>query len=186
MRLFVALQLPAEIRQEISTLHGGIPDARWIPDGNAHITLAFLGEISNADVMDVGLTLSRIKHSEFDLHLSSVGVFGNSRRPRILWTGVSPSESLTLLQQKISKTLSGAGLKLEDRKFKPHVTLARVHMSPYEKVRQFLTDNALFRTRSIAVENFTLFSSHLAHTGAIYTEEMVLDLGSNELEVTTL
>jgi len=186
MRLFVALQLPEEIKQEISMLRGGIPDARWISDDNAHVTLAFIGEVPNADVMDIGLALSRIKHSEFELQLSSVGIFGNAKRPRVLWAGVSPSEQLTLLQQKVAKTLNNSGIKLEDRKFKPHITLARVHMSPYEKIRQYLSDNALFRTKPIAIENFTLFSSHLAHSGAIYTEEMVLDLDANELETEPL
>jgi len=186
MRLFVALQLPEEIRQEISTLRGGIPDARWISDENAHITLAFIGDTPNADILDIGLALSRIKHPEFELHLDSVGVFGNSKRPRALWTGISLSDPLLLLQQKVAKTLNDIGIKLEDRKFKPHVTLARVHMSPYEKVRQYLSDNALFRTKSITIENFTLFSSHLAHSGAIYTEEMVLDLEANELEPTVI
>ncbi|MEH6404861.1 MAG: RNA 2',3'-cyclic phosphodiesterase [Sneathiella sp.] len=186
MRLFVALRLPEEIKQEISTLRGGIPEARWISDDNAHITLAFIGDAPNADVMDIGLALSRIKHPEFELHLDSVGVFGNSKRPRVLWTGVSPSDPLSLLQQKVAKTLTNLGIKLEDRKFKPHITLARVHMSPYEKVRQYLSDNALFKTKSITIENFTLFSSHLAHSGAIYTEEMVLDLETKELEVTPI
>ncbi|MFT6557816.1 RNA 2',3'-cyclic phosphodiesterase [Sneathiella sp.] len=176
MRLFVALSLPEDVKRRIETLRGGIPDARWISSENAHLTLSFIGEIPEAEILDIGMALSRISHAAFDVTIENVGVFGNSRRPRILWAGIKSSPDLMSLQQKVVKNLALAGFKLEDRRFKPHITLARIHMSPYEKVRQYLSDNALFRIPPVQVDHFTLFSSHLAHTGAIYTEEMYFDL----------
>jgi len=178
MRLFVALQLPEDIQQKVATLRGGIPEARWIPEGNAHITLAFIGEVPNSEISDISVALGRIEHLEFQLQLEGVGVFGNSKRPRVLWAGVSVTEPLQRLQQKISSALENAGFQFEDRRFKPHVTLSRIHLSAYEHVRHYLSDNALFKTAPIFIENFTLFSSHLAHTGAIHTEEIVFDLAS--------
>ncbi len=176
MRLFVALSLPDDIVKQVEALRGGIPDARWTPDGNAHLTLAFLGDVPEVELGDLSLALSRIQQERFDLQLETTGVFGNAKRPRLLWAGITPNEPLIRLQHKVVTTLSNAGYKLEERRFKPHVTLARVHMSPYEKIRQYLSDNALFKTRSFEIESFTLFSSHLAHTGAIYTEETIFDL----------
>ena len=176
MRLFVALSLPDDVMKQVEALRGGIPDARWTPDGNAHLTLAFLGDVPEVELGDLSLALSRIRQESFDLQLETTGVFGNTKRPRILWAGIAPNEPLIRLQQKVVTALGGAGYKLEERRFRPHVTLARIHMSPYEKIRQYLSDNALFKTRSFEIESFTLFSSHLAHTGAIYTEEAIFDL----------
>lgn len=176
MRLFVALPLPEDIQQRVARLRGGIPDARWIPEGNAHITLAFLGDMPDSEVPDIGAALGRIRYPAFQLQLEGVGVFGNNKRPRILWAGVAPSEPLSRLQMKVASALENMGLQLEDRKFKPHITLARIHLSPYERVRQYLSDTALFKTGPINIESFTLFSSHLAHSGAIHTKEMVFDL----------
>ncbi len=176
MRLFVALQLPEEIQQRVATLRGGIPEAKWIPEGNAHITLSFLGEVPNSELPDIGAALGRIRHPEFQINLEGVDVFGNNKRARILWAGVSTSEDLQRLQQKVATALENAGFQFEDRRFKPHVTLARIHLSSYERVRQYLSDNALFKTDQVPIKNFTLFSSHLAHSGAIHTEEIIFDL----------
>lgn len=186
MRLFVALALPEDIQQRVASLRGGIPDAKWTPEGNAHITLAFLGEIPDSEMPDICLALGRIQCPSFQLQLDSVGVFGNNKRPRILWAGLSASEQLLRLQQKVAAALENIGLQLEDRKFKPHITLARIHMSPYERVRQYLSDNALFKTTEIEIDNFTLFSSHLAHSGAIHTEEMVFDLEKQDQSIASL
>lgn len=176
MRLFVALQLPEDIQQKVASLRGGIPEAKWIPEGNAHITLAFLGEVSNSEMPDICMALGRIRYPEFQIQLDSVGVFGNSKRPRILWAGLANSDPLQRLQQKVNTALENTGFQLEDRRFKPHITLSRIHLSPYERVRQYLSDNALFKTGPVEINSFTLFSSHLAHSGAIHSEEMIFDL----------
>ncbi|WP_169566086.1 RNA 2',3'-cyclic phosphodiesterase [Sneathiella limimaris] len=176
MRLFVAIDLPEDFKQQIAALQSGIPDARWIPSQNAHVTLSFLGEINEADMVDIGLALSKIKAPSFLLELSGVGVFGNDKRPRILWIGVNGSPELLSLQSKVANTLTRCGVKLEDRRFRPHVTLARVYGSPYEKVRNHLSQHALFKTRCHLVEEFTLFSSHMGHGGSHYEKEISFDL----------
>ncbi len=176
MRLFVAIDLPEDFKQQIAVLQSGIPDAHWAKPNNAHITLNFLGEISQADMMDIGLVLGKIKSPNFELSLDSVGVFGNAKRPRILWAGVRASEELKFLQQKTTAALNRFGLKLEERRFRPHVTLARVHNSPYERIRAYLTDHALFKSRNITADCFTLFSSQLGHGGPHYEEEFIFDL----------
>ena len=181
MRLFVAVDLPDTIKKQLEALRHGIPDAKWVPEGNAHLTLAFLGEISDADLGDIGLALGRISHTSFDLKIRSVDVFGNARRPRVLWAGIQSNSDLEALQQKVCNALGQAGFSLEERRFRPHITLARIHMSPYERVRSFLTDHSLFCLPEFEISSFTLFSSHLAHSGAIYTEEFSFDLNPRSL-----
>jgi 2'-5' RNA ligase len=176
MRLFVAIDLPEDFKQQIAVLQSGIPDAHWAKPDNAHITLNFLGEVNQADIMDVGLALGRIQAPNFEISLDSVGVFGNAKRPRILWAGVRATADLQFLQQKTTAALNRFGFKLEDRRFRPHVTLARVHNSPYERVRSYLTDHALFKSRTVMADCFTLFSSRLGHGGPHYEEEFIFDL----------
>lgn len=178
MRLFVAIALGQEIKDNIAALRGGIPDARWIAADNAHVTLAFIGEIQTPQMLDISTALGAISHPAFYLDIEDVGVFGSNRRPRILWAGVRNLDTLTLLHQKIVTAIELTGAKLEDRRFRPHITLARVHKSPYEKVRSYLTDHALFKIKPIPVTSFSLFSSHLASSGAIYIEEVIYDLSS--------
>lgn len=178
MRLFVAIDLPAEIKANIGVLRGGIPEARWIAAENAHVTLAFIGEVQSPMMMDISLALGRIDYPAFDLDIEGVGVFGSNKRPRLLWAGVRPTQEICLLHQKIVTAIEGAGARVDDRRFRPHVTLARVHKSPYEKVRCFLIDHALFRTPTLPVTRFSLFSSHLSSSGAIYEEEISFDLAA--------
>ena len=176
MRLFVAIALPQEVKESIATLRGGIPDARWIAAENFHVTLAFIGDVQTPDMLDISTALGKLDHPAFYLDIEDVGVFGSSKRPRILWAGIRNQETLTLLHQKIVTAIDSAGIKIEDRRFRPHITLARVHKSPYEKVRSYLTDHALFREKPVPVNSFSLFSSHLASTGALYNEEVIFDL----------
>ncbi len=176
MRLFVAIDLPEELKQRIGALQGGLPDAHWSRPDLAHITLSFLGEVSEADMMDLGVALGKIISPEFTLKLDGVGVFGNAKRPRILWAGAEHSPALFHLQQKVANVATKQGLKLEERRFKPHVTLARVHNTPYERVRQFLSDHALFKSETFPVNHFILYSSQLGHGGPHYEEEFIFDL----------
>lgn len=176
MRLFVAIDLPEDFKQQLALLQFGIPDARWSKAEVAHITLNFLGDVNQADIMDIGLALGRIKAPAFDVQLEGVGVFGNAKRPRILWAGIRPTPELLFLQQKTAAALSRCGVKLEERRFKPHVTLARIHNAPYQRIRHYLTDHALFKSRPTLATCFTLFSSQLGHGGPHYEEEFTFDL----------
>lgn len=176
MRLFVAIALPEDIKANIGALRGGIPEARWITAENAHVTLAFIGEVQSPMMMDISLALGRIKFPSFDMDIEGVGVFGSNKRPRVLWAGIRPTPTISLLHQKIVTAIESVGASVDDRRFRPHITLARVHKSPYEKVRHFLIDHALFKTATLPVTNFTLFSSHLSSSAAIYREEISFDL----------
>lgn len=181
MRLFIAIALPQQVKENIAVLRGGIPDARWISGDNFHITLAFIGDVQPPDLLDISAALEKLTHPAFYLDIEDVGVFGSNKRPRVLWAGVRNQETLTLLHQKIVTAIESIGIKIEDRRFRPHITLARVHKSPYEKVRSYLTDHALFKTKPVPVNSFSLFSSHLASSGALYNEEVIFDLDPVEV-----
>lgn len=171
MRLFVALPLPQAVRKSLAPLCSGLPGARWVPPENMHITLRFLGELSGDVIDDVDAALAGISAPAFSIALAGVGHFGNGARPRAIWAGVAREPALVHLHDKIESAVVRAGLPPDGQKFAPHVTLSRPKGTSIPKLQDFLTAHSLFRSDPWEVSHFTLFSSFLAHTNAIYREE---------------
>jgi 2'-5' RNA ligase len=175
IRLFVALEIPKEIRDRLYLLQGGVPGARWSAPQQYHLTLRFIGEVDEASASDIDDVLSTLRAAPFTLELGRVGEFGG-KLPRALWAGVRNSAELSHLQKKIETAMQRLGLPAEERKFTPHVTLARLRNSPPEKVMEFVAHNALFASDAFEVKSFALVSSHLSGAGAVYNVERVYSL----------
>lgn len=178
LRLFVGLEFPGSIQNRLATLAGGVPGARWTPMENLHLTLRFIGEVDARTGGDIDLALTRIDAPPFTLVLDGVGQFGTGGRSRLIWAGVERNESLNFLQAKVESALVRAGVAVEDRKFAPHVTLARLKDAPAHRVGQFLQERALFRTDPIPIDRFVLFRSHQGRGGAHYEPVRRYVLGS--------
>ncbi|HEY4263999.1 MAG TPA: RNA 2',3'-cyclic phosphodiesterase [Micropepsaceae bacterium] len=176
IRLFVALELPETVRDRLTALEGGVPGARWAGDEQLHLTLRFIGEVDENVANDIDDALAGIRTPAFALELAGVGEFGG-KKPRALWAGVRANDALLHLQRKIETALQRIGLPAEERKFSPHVTLARMHSAPQEKIVQFLTQHALFASGPFPVDRFVLFSSQLGSGGSVYHAERIYKLG---------
>lgn len=177
MRLFVALSLPDSLRSRLYGLCSGLPGARWVAPENMHLTLRFIGEVDGRDAEDIDAALTAIRFPRFPLILSGVGEFGGGRRLRSVWVGVENNEMLERLQAKVEQAVQRAGQSPERRKFKPHVTLARFKSHPGGRLESYFAERSLFRSEPFEVSEFTLYSSFLAHEGAIYAPEAVYPLG---------
>ena len=167
LRLFVALQLPVEVRARLTGLMGGVNGARWQTDQQLHLTLRFIGEVDETKAEDIDSALAAVSFTPFQVSLQGAGLFGDVRKPRMLWAGVGPEAPLAHLAQKIETAMVRIGLPAEQRKFTPHVTLARFKGAG-GRVDRFLAANDQLWSPPWTVERFTLFRSHLAHSGAIY------------------
>jgi 2'-5' RNA ligase len=177
MRLFIAVELPEAVRGRLAALGGGVPGARWTAMDNLHLTLRFMGEVAGPALEDLAAALDGLTGPSFELSLAGVGQYGAKRRARIIWAGVAASPPLMALQARIESAVVRAGFDPEQRKFRPHITLARLKGAAPERVGAFLADHGLYAEPPFPVDGFTLFSSHLAHTGAIYTPEIRYPLG---------
>src|ERR1700751_1027756 len=100
LRLFVGIGFPPELKLRLSLLCSGIPKARWVDPGNLHLTLRFIGEISEDLAADVDDALIQLRARRFSLQLAGTGVFGGDR-PRSLWVGVERNSDLIALREKI-------------------------------------------------------------------------------------
>ena len=179
-RLFIAIDPPADIREQLTTLCCGLPDARWVQPEQLHLTLCFIGEVDGTTFLDIREALAEIVFPPFTLHLRGVGFFPPRGQPRVVWAGVAPCEPLMVLQRKIATRLFQLGVELENRKFSPHITLARLQQTPASKVGKYLAINGLFASNPFAVDRFVLYSSVLGKKGASHCVEQAYPLAPTD------
>lgn len=172
IRLFVGLELPGHITAQLYELRGRLPGARWIEPANMHLTLRFIGDVDEGTAADIDEALAEIDAPAFELAVSDLGQFNRGKLAHALWAGVAASEPLARLQGKVESALvRHAGLEPEGRKFKPHITLARLKNTPATVVENYIAEMGPVKTPPFAVPAFTLFSSQLTKYGAAYTAE---------------
>ena len=170
-RLFVGVPLPEDVRLRLDGMCGGVPGARWIPDENFHITLRFIGEVPGDMAEEVGYALAHVRPKRFDIELSGVGHFSSGNEVRVLWAGVRRCAELMALHERVDYTLRRLGLPDEQRRFTPHVTLAKLRDANLPKIQEWLAVNSLFRAGPMTVDQFVLYSSYRQSSGSIYTPE---------------
>jgi len=132
VRLFVAINLPADVRSEIAgataPLRAAAPSVAWTEADRLHLTLKFIGEQPReaADALANALRRAAARHSSLTLDLGGLGAFPSRRQPRIVWLGVAPDPKLELLHHDVESACEALGYELEGRAFRPHLTLGRV------------------------------------------------------------
>lgn len=170
IRLFVALSLPEHVAYSLVALQSGVPWARWSTREQMHLTSRFIGEVDGREANAIDEALASICEPRFTLELKGVGVFGG-KNPRALWAGVAANDALIHLQRKTESAIQRLGFPAEERKYTPHVTLARLRAAPAGRVMDYLADHSLYASGPFAVSAFTLFSSRLTPNGSIYVAE---------------
>jgi 2'-5' RNA ligase len=168
-RLFTAIEIPAEIRQSLALLRGGIPGARWIDPENFHLTLRFIGDIDDAMARDVASILGGITRGTFSLQIDGLSSFGGNK-PRAIVATAAPARQLLELQAEHERLMQRAGLAPEGRKYTPHVTLARLRHTSSHQVAEYLAHRS-FRSMPFEVTRFVLFSSRASVGGGPYIVE---------------
>jgi len=168
IRLFVGLDLPEDLRETLSMMERGIPGARWIDSDNYHVTLRFIGEVAENEAEDIDSALAGIRARQFSLALAGVGHFGKLRSARSIWAGVEPSPALKHLQAKVESAIVRAGFPAEERRFRPHITLARIKGETGHHLANFLSEHGDFRVPPFPVTAFHLYQSRLSRSGAAY------------------
>ena len=170
--------MPFDISERLSAVAGGLPGARWTRDENFHLTLRFIGDVDEGVADDVDGALLEIDAPPFDVFIAGIGYFGKAKAARSVWAGVETSEPLTRLQQKIESAIQRIGFAGEERKYTPHITLACLKGTPQGRLENFVADHRDFCAGPVHVDTFTLYSSFLSSSGAIYTPEVTYPLNA--------
>lgn len=166
-RLFVALRPPAEIREKLLDLMGGVAGARWQSDEQLHVTLRFIGEVDRRSAEDVALALSRVRASEVEMALSGAGSFDKRSVIHTIWAGVTPRDVHLSLHRKIDHHLVQVGLGAEARAYQPHITLARGRMG--DDALGFVAALSGLSSPAFRCTTFGLYESTLGRDGPSYT-----------------
>jgi len=169
MRLFIAIELPDEVKRSLGRLQVEVPGARWVPMEQIHLTLAFLGEVDDAGLQRLTEELATIQAPGLELRFCGTGCFPDRRRPRVLWVGLEPEPLLSSLASLVRKALLACSIPQEDRPFSPHITLARLKFPAVREVAPFLDQPPKQQLPPVAVREFILFQSSLTPKGAIHT-----------------
>jgi len=172
LRLFVALDVPDEIKVALAALRTDLAGASWSKTVNLHLTLKFLGDgIDDSRVPELTAALNTVQGAPFALAVRGVGRFPPAgRQPaRVLWAGLDAPPALFTLAEAVERALAPLGFLPEYGYFSPHLTLARLkHAQRDPAVERFLERHAGLRSAPFNVTAFHLFSSLLGPQGATY------------------
>ena len=163
----------------------GAPKARWVRPENLHVTLHFLGDVSDVDVAALRRALpSTVEASRpFLLTFRGVGAFPSAKRPRVLWAGVDPvPDGLVDLHGRLAVALTEQGFDTADeRAFKPHVTMARFN-APVRAISSVLDDHEAYEFGALTARALTIFESRLSSKGAEYSVVERIPFGGTRRE----
>ena len=176
-RLFTALEIPSPLAFSLSLLRGGLPGARWVDPENYHITLRFIGDIDQRTADEVGTALMRVDKPRFNLTIGGLDALGGNK-PHSIVAAVKPSKALQDLQAEHERIIQRMGLEPERRKFRPHVTLARIKGVSEADAAVYLALRGDFRTPPFPVGRFVLLSSRDSNGGGPYVMEEAYPLAA--------
>lgn len=181
LRLFLAIELPAEVRATLNDLQHGLQGdpalagLRWVRPDGIHLTLKFLGAVPAERVPEIEAAVARsvVGIPPFDLHLGKLGTFGSPRSPRVLWVDIAGDlDTLAKLQSQVEAELGPLGFPAEPRPFSPHLTLARVPPELAAEAARPLAEAVASHDApgaTIRAEALALIESDLQRGGAVYT-----------------
>lgn len=176
MRLFVAIELSSKVRSALSrvqsTLRVECRDVRWVPAENIHLTVKFIGDVSDRDVDAVARAVTGVagEVEPFELEISGSGCFPASGPVRIVWAGVHEgSGALLRCAERLEDALWELGVAREPRRYSPHLTVGRVRRDVSEGSLRAAVDTCHVRTILQSVSALTLMSSDRSSKGPIYT-----------------
>jgi len=174
MRVFVSIDISNnEIINSIKNFQDSIKvDAKAIESKNFHFTLQFLGEISEKKVQLIIDEFKKIEFLKFKIYLKGIGVFPNSKSPKIIWIGTDEKSSAKMidLSKKIQKSLGSLGFT-PDKSFKPHITVFRIKKKIGD-IRKEMEIHEKINFGIQEVSSFKLKKSELTPNGPIYSDLM--------------
>jgi|SRR6476661_4918770 len=173
MRLFIALDIPAEIRARLTEYmehaRALAPDARWARVEGLHVTLKFIGHVDDAMVAKIKAVLASIKAAPFEVKFPGIGFFPNPNAARVFWAGVDGSDSLPSLASSIDAAMEKLGFPHETKPYHPHLTLARTSSRPLRELRPLLADPPP-QFGTMTAREFFLYQSQPQKGGSKYTK----------------
>lgn len=157
-RLFIALELPPSLQDQINQRCPALRAVSWSQPEQLHLTLAFIGALSEQQMAALDEALLQIQFEPFLLQLDRVGHFNQ----RTLWLGSELSRPLQLLHDRLQQCLASLGLERDRRPFTPHITLGQIKTGAPGPLLHQLEATLLKHPMMLEVDRFVLKNSILA------------------------
>ena len=186
MRLFLALDIDAEIRGRIAQFMDGVrefaPDARWVAAESLHLTLKFIGEWPAERLDELKSSLAGVRGQPAEITFSGTGFFPTPKSARVFWIGIQAGPELASLASAVDSATSSLGIEKEQRVFTPHLTLARTGSGRPQRLSSDRTNSSFRRLQeklaampapgfgTMSPREFYLYESKLSPKGAVYTQ----------------
>ena len=175
-RIFIAINLPEEIKGQLAKYQEKWPElpAKWTAKDNLHITLEFLGDLTDQEIGDACTIASEVakRHNTFSINLNKV-LYGPPKKmpPRMVWAEGEKSDDLGDLKEDLQECLvEKINFRPEPKSFTPHITLARISEWEFKK---FDLDERPEINEEIdlpfTVESIEVMESELKRGGPVYT-----------------
>lgn len=177
MRCFIAVDIDREMLEQVEKLQknmrsdlGPATEAiKWVQPERMHLTLKFLGEVQDSDLMEVCGIVAAVakKYSGFSLEVKNVGTFG--RPARVAWVGIDENKILQDIQADLEDNFSLAGWKADNKKFVGHLTLCRIKSFQLGKrLERLIGKYEDFKAGACNVNSICIYESELTKTGPVY------------------
>ena len=194
MRLFVALDIDDPIRERITRfverVRNFAPDARWAKEESLHVTLKFIGEQAESSVDQIKEALAATAGRSTQIVFRGYGFFPTAKSARVFWIGMEAGPELAALAASVDASMAPLGIAKEERKFTPHLTLARssgtsgapgrrkedVSRSTFHRLQEKLSALPAPDFGSMTAREFFLYQSRLSPKGSTYTKIARFDL----------
>lgn len=190
-RTFIALEMNESLQRHLGEVIRQVaqvlPDVRWVDPRGIHLTLAFLGELDDAQLQAAMLAAENAAKQcqSFSFSLNRLGIFGSPRSPRVIWMGIDePSGGLNRLHSILNQELAQRGFAIDTRPFSPHLTLARIKIplraQEQQRLQQLLASKqqGIISTEQYPVQHIEVIKSELSRNGAHYTVLKACSLSS--------
>ncbi|MCJ7661344.1 MAG: RNA 2',3'-cyclic phosphodiesterase [Anaerolineales bacterium] len=169
------LQCLDDVSQQLREKLIGAP-VRWVPVENIHLTLKFLGDVSesNIDMLTDFLQSIVSNGKQFEISVGGLGAYPKPHRPRVIWVGVEAPPDLMITQRSVESEISRLGYARERRPFNPHLTLGRVSRHSTNQDVRNIAD--VIKTHNVGylgsarITAFHIYRSDLKPSGAVYTK----------------
>jgi 2'-5' RNA ligase len=182
IRAFIAVDLSPEVLGRLENVHRQLkqrlPGAfvRWAPVQNIHLTLKFLGDVSEANLKVLYEILKKESEKQvvFEIQVGGLDAFPSINRPRVIWVGVQAPPDLAGVQRAIDIETARLGYTSEERDFSPHLTLGRIARSvSSEETRQIGVTLGSMKVGDLGpsrIQAVHFYRSDLNPQGAVYTK----------------
>jgi 2'-5' RNA ligase len=174
-RTFIAVRVVPcdELKDAISSLRSGLvnENIKWVDISNMHVTLAFIGNTDEPVIKRVGSMLKNdfAGFGNIDFNVKGFGVFRNFSDPGVIWTGIENPERLIQAQEIVKRGLAELDIKLEDKKFMPHLTIARIkELKDKNNLQKLIHKYIGIKLQDVTVSEIIYYESVLLPTGPIY------------------